>query len=215
MKNYLLLGITQSRYSSRIFNWSNPSETKYGIDGYVNRIDYVRNYKLLYSKLFKILNKDVLVVTHNPWGEYGHPEHIQVNRVIYELSKIKNFEFFVTGFVSTSTLIYARYFINRLSNDHIKYKTNPELYNTIKKIYEKYNCWTWFQEPMQNKYELFYKQINNLQINKKSVTYVNQIPLYIINDGNNFSRNFFHFIKIFIPRFLKKILRELKFRNAK
>ncbi len=215
LTNFLQLGLVQSRFSYKTINWKNPSETKFGLKGYLNKNDYEKNYKLLFDKLSKILTKDSVVITHNPWGEYGHPEHIQVNRVISELSLKKNFEFFVTGFVSTSTLDYARLLINRLGSEFIKYETDFELYQSIKKLYSENGCWTWFNQSIQNKHEIFYKQINNDTNDKQSKIKINQIPLYIINDGNSFTRNLIHIIKIFLPRSIKKILRNIKFQNAK
>ena len=38
-------------------------------------------------KLSKSINYGETIFTHNPWGEYGHEEHIQVFRVIMALSK--------------------------------------------------------------------------------------------------------------------------------
>lgn len=213
LKNFYQLGLTQSRFSNKIINWRKPLETKYGIDGYLNKNDYKKNYKLLFEKLAKILTKDCVVITHNPWGEYGHPEHIQVNRVISELALKKRFEFFVTGFVSTSTLEYSRLLMNRLSSNFIKYEIDIELYQSIKKLYDKNLCWTWFNDSLQNKYEIFYKQINNSIISQESL--VNKIPLFIIKDGNNLTRNLIHIIKAFLPRFIKKILRDIKFQNEK
>ena len=215
LKNFYQLGLKQSRFSYKIINWKKPLETKYGIEGYLNKEDYKKNYYLLFEKLEKILTKESVVITHNPWGEYGHPEHIQVNRVISELATKKNFEFFVTGFVSTSTLEYSRLLMNRLSRNFIKYETDFELYQSIKGLYDKNQCWTWFNELLQNKSEIFFKQINNSTNFKRSMININQIPLYIINDGNGFTRNLIHLIKIFLPRSLKKLFRDIKFQNAK
>ena len=213
IKNFFQLGLTQSRFSNKIINWRKPLETKYGIEGYLNKNDYKKNYKLLFEKLEKILTKDCVVITHNPWGEYGHPEHIQVNRVISKLALKIRFEFFVTGFVSTSTLEYSRLLMNRLSRNFIKYETDIEIYKSIKKLYDKNLCWTWFNDSLQNKYEIFYKQINNSMISQES--FINKIPLFIIKDGNNLTRNLIHIIKAFLPRSIKKILRDIKFQNAK
>ena len=215
LKNFLQLGITQARFSGEIIDWNKPLETKYGIKGYLNQKDYKKNYLLLFEKLSSYLTKDVLVITHNPWGEYGHPEHIQVNRVISELANLKKFEYFVTGFVSTSTLNFSRKCINRLSENFIEYKTNIQLYESIKNLYLKNKCWTWFSDKKINRNEIFYKQIKFSIQDLNCEKSINQRDLFVIDDGSNFSRNFLHILKLFLPYFIKKFLRSLKLRYAK
>ena len=41
-----------------------------------------------------------------------------------------------------------------------RFPTNVELYESIKNLYLKNKCWTWFSDKKINRNEIFYKQIN-------------------------------------------------------
>ena len=43
---------------------------------------YINNFDILVKKLTFELKDFKNVFTHNPWGEYGHEEHIQVFKAI-------------------------------------------------------------------------------------------------------------------------------------
>ncbi len=49
--------------------------------------DYKENYYKLKNHLKKKLMGYVNIFTHNPWGEYGSEEHIQVYKVVKELQE--------------------------------------------------------------------------------------------------------------------------------
>ena len=46
---------------------------------------YDDNFNTLLAELRPVLAGCADVYTHNPWGEYGHPEHIQVYRAVTAL----------------------------------------------------------------------------------------------------------------------------------
>ncbi len=215
LNNFIQLGLKQARFSGKIINWDNPKEIKYGIDGYLNRRDYERNFYDLFEKLSDLLKKDILVVTHNPWGEYGHPEHIQVNRVISEIAEIKKFNYFVTGIASTCNQKYAFNQMHKLGDKYIIFETDLTLFKKIKDLYMENNCWTWFEFYDLPKNEIFFEQINKNKFINQRMKKISQYPVYLINNGNNLSRNLLHILKIFMPLFLQKKLRKLKLRNDK
>jgi len=93
---------------------------------------HVENYEKLIAKLKeKILPYDC-IYTHNPWGEYVHPEHIQVNNVIIELAKVPVFAF--DGITPIT------------SKKRKMEKINLDLYRKIKEIYLTEKAWTWFKD---------------------------------------------------------------------
>ena len=69
-------------------NWKSPKPTVAGLelrhtDGGLRREDvYERNYYELCERLREVLKGYRNVITHNPWGEYGHEEHVQVYRAV-------------------------------------------------------------------------------------------------------------------------------------
>ncbi len=46
---------------------------------------YRANYAAVRKALVPHLEKHRVVYTHNPWGEYGHEEHIQVCRAVLDV----------------------------------------------------------------------------------------------------------------------------------
>ena len=73
----------------------------------------------MYTTLESKLKNEKIVITHNPWGEYGHPEHIQVHRCISKLAAKYKFKVYVTGYSSglSSELMYKT--IHKISNNLI------------------------------------------------------------------------------------------------
>ncbi len=56
----------------------------------------MRNFHRLRDMLRPELEGLDAVVTHNPWGEYGHEEHIQVFRVISAQAEEMGFRVWVS-----------------------------------------------------------------------------------------------------------------------
>ncbi len=89
LKNIHNLGIDVAEVFGSI-DWQNPIFTEYGVKITNNKVSgekYKTNFSVLKKKLAYLLVDYHNVYTHNPWGEYGHEEHIQVFRVIEELQK--------------------------------------------------------------------------------------------------------------------------------
>ena len=101
-----------------LVDWSNPKRSPFGIrldvknrssDMSVLRFSIKRNIRLIrrkyeenYKKLVVRLKGELEgvrnVFTHNPWGEYGHPDHIQVNEALVEIQKEMGFNLYVTTY---------------------------------------------------------------------------------------------------------------------
>src|SRR6202030_399361 len=66
-------------------NWNKPKEADSGLQLQRRRRRtrslYGRNAEKLLRILEVELKHESLVFTHNPWGEYGHEEHVQVFRI--------------------------------------------------------------------------------------------------------------------------------------
>ena len=66
-------------------DWKFPVETEFGL-----ALDlvpaatprYEANFRQLIAELGPLLSNAANVITHNPWGEYGHVEHVQVHRAV-------------------------------------------------------------------------------------------------------------------------------------
>ena len=70
-----------------LVDWRHPvmTPTGMGIADPDARQRYDDNFNTLLAELRPVLAGCADVYTHNPWGEYGHPEHIQVYRAVTAL----------------------------------------------------------------------------------------------------------------------------------
>ena len=141
----------------------NPRFNKYGIEIvgsdplYSEHLrKYKENYHDMRERLAAVLSHYRTVFTHNPWGEYGHEEHVQVHRVICELQEKAGYDIWYSGYCSTRTVGM----INQSScvADNMTLQTDRTTAEKFMEIYKQEGCWTWFPEwhwPIQ---ETFFKQ---------------------------------------------------------
>lgn len=128
-------------------DWQNPLITKYGID-ISNKKYSDKRYKENYYKLKGQLEEKLAgyrnVFTHNPWGEYGSDEHIQVYRVIKALQEKMKFNLWFSNACSNKSFKLMLDYIQGVDLEYVSFKTNTVLANDIKNLYRKNNCWTWY-----------------------------------------------------------------------
>ena len=77
------LGLTETGAFDHA-RWPAPKTTRFGLK-IVGSRKIARTYRQcareLHEALRPIVSKATHVFTHNPWGEYGHEEHVMVHRV--------------------------------------------------------------------------------------------------------------------------------------
>lgn len=92
--------------------------------------------KKMANEILDIVGDDIF--THNPWGEYGHLDHILIHNIL----KHKNPCYSDIAIDLNWLPIHKTgEFVREVEND-------LDLYNKIKSIYDKYGCWTWSQPPI-------------------------------------------------------------------
>ena len=135
---------------SEVFNLSHfdrPVLTEYGlkIKGNGHRTkNYVNNYATIREKIKFFLQGVDKVYTHNPWGEYGNEEHVQVYRAVKSLQSEMGYEIWFDNYASNKTAPLMLDTINRF-NPKIEAKTpNSVLGFEFMQIYKKNACWTWY-----------------------------------------------------------------------
>ncbi|WP_161597016.1 PIG-L family deacetylase [Rhizobium glycinendophyticum] len=149
------LNIRESR-SFLTTNWGRPIETAYGIQCGRDRDGYQRNFELARAAIAEHIAEGDLVVTHNPWGEYGHEEHVQVYRAVAVLKKERDFRLVVTGYASDRVLSFMEMNTPRLGGS-ITLPTNKSLALSLKQHYQKHDSWTWDDGYVWPDQELFYE----------------------------------------------------------
>lgn len=99
--------------------------------------------KKLADQVLALLPKNKKIFTHNPWGEYGHMDHILVHqiaraggkRLIYSDMCIGAAWLPCTPWPSSKSP--ERFCVNDIS-----------FYEKCKAVYDRYGCWTWSKNPI-------------------------------------------------------------------
>ena len=183
LKNYPIkriksLGLSESG-SYGLVDWSNPKRSPYGVELDAQNIRitrpilgglFKRNIKLIRRRYEENYNslvvrlKDELegidnVFTHNPWGEYGHPDHIQVNKALTEIQKELRFSLYVTTYCGIQTLNLVNQYLPLGSTleEYVSIETDKDLANEVVGLYKKYNCWTYHDDWRPMSEDVFIK----------------------------------------------------------
>lgn len=148
IKNIACLGIDESEVFNHA-NWHNPVITTFGINISTKSIS-AGNYRENYYKLKKGLKNKLIgyrnVFTHNPWGEYGNEEHIQIYRVVKDLQEEMKFNLWFSNYCSNKSFNLMLKYIHGFDSGYVTLKTNKKLGNYIKELYKKNGCWTWYDD---------------------------------------------------------------------
>ncbi len=92
------------------FDHANPEPTGTGvaIAEAAARVRYDANFPRLVAALRPVLAGCATVFTHNPWGEYGHSEHIQVYRAVAALQEELGYTLWFPNYVARASWALAR-----------------------------------------------------------------------------------------------------------
>lgn len=104
---------------------------------------YKANFLLLCKMLEDRLSGITDVVTHNPWGEYGHEDHVQVFRAVEYVAQKLGYKIWVTGYVSDKAVILMQRHLHRLGPPSPALQTEKPLGQALRKIYIETGSWTW------------------------------------------------------------------------
>ena len=209
--NLINLNITQAKKSYRPLNWFDVHDNEYGVRGDLEESSYLKNFLILKSKLNELITSNSSVITHNPWGEYGNTEHIQIFKVIFKIAKEKNINMIVDGYYSNLTRFYTGRKQHFLIPKIYSFKTNKKLYSLLKDHYLRNGCWTWFNNYQVPLYESFFKVDLKKDINSNlEYSRIINYPLNYIEMRNPLIQYLRDFIKIIIPVRLKNIYRKIR-----
>ncbi len=160
-------------------DWDNPKLTEFGIDlgneatfrdakqsvkkllgrgaapaGGIKR-NYEANSRELYDKLKPMLTPDMNVFTHNPWGEYGHEDHLQVFRVVDRLRRELGFKLWMTNYCTDRALPLAMTYFNGGNRDFVQLPVDREYADMVASVYRRHGCWTWADDWQWFPFELY------------------------------------------------------------
>jgi len=138
--------------------WSNPTLTDYGVQ--LQNPECDKSYQETFNEVVNALTtylteaQPTTVFTHNPWGEYGHEDHIQIYRALEMLQASFGFQLLVSCYSHSKTLMKLE--INKLSNTFYIGQPNLQIYQQVKQLYLDNDVWTWHDNYVPPKNEYFF-----------------------------------------------------------
>lgn len=118
---------------------------------------YDRNRARLLSALRSQLADESVIFTHNPWGEYGHEEHVQVFSVVAALKTQIGYEMRVSGYVGRRSLKTMLNSSHMLDGRPLCLDTDKLLAGQLRDLYLQNDCWTWREDNDWPTSEVFYR----------------------------------------------------------
>jgi LmbE family N-acetylglucosaminyl deacetylase len=114
---------------------------------------YQTNYRAIMAGLEPHLRSGPTVFTHNPWGEYGHEEHVQVCHAVLELAHRHGCSVWAwDGFSRREQLgmgvrLRADYFCERelARLPSVERDVDLERFGELRNLYAQHGVWTWFE----------------------------------------------------------------------
>jgi len=143
----IALGVEANRRQiTRLARMSLPkttSATRVAVaDAGVSRA-YEANFHRIRQALEPRLRPDMNVFTHNPWGEYGHEEHVQVFRVLQQLRESMGFRLWMSNYCTDRALPLAMRYFETCPGGYIRLPTDKAFADEVAAVYKRHDCWTW------------------------------------------------------------------------
>ena len=123
---------------------------------------YVANYGALVTLLRPHIREHSCIYTHNPWGEYGHEEHIQVFNAVTSLARDPGQSVWVWDgppawrLLADGVGLRYSYFGRRVRGlPRRRLRIDIPLYQSIKQLYMSCHAWTWapaYEPPQPSTY---------------------------------------------------------------
>jgi LmbE family N-acetylglucosaminyl deacetylase len=134
--------------SVHLVNWLTTEPDEYGVK--LNAASVTNEQRERYRECFHALRRALapklrefdVVFTHNPWGEYGHPDHVQLCAVVASLSAEYGFRVLYSGYVASRTMPLAARYLPRLGG-WVELPVARALGEAIEALYKRHGAWTW------------------------------------------------------------------------
>lgn len=130
-------------------DWKRPAVVKYGLKLTKNRRSNVR-YRDTYERLVNALRAVVAdaknVFSHNPWGEYGHEDHVLVHQALNALRAEFGYDLWFSNYCSTRSLGLMNKYISGFAADYVRLAVDLDLARRVAEVYRSNGCWTWHKD---------------------------------------------------------------------
>jgi LmbE family N-acetylglucosaminyl deacetylase len=145
----------------RLVDWSRPVLTATGmaIADPAGQARYDANFGRLLNALRPLLVGASDVYTHNGWGEYGHPEHVQVHRAVACLQPELGFTLWFSNYVAPLSFALAQHLSGAPAwAEKRPVRPDVALAKQLRRIYLQNGAWTWSRLHRWPVQEMFYAQ---------------------------------------------------------
>jgi LmbE family N-acetylglucosaminyl deacetylase len=148
-------------------DWRRRSPTPYGVAldrdcPSALRKRYVANHAALCELLAERITPGSLVYTHNPWGEYGHEEHVQVCRAVLDVASVAGASVWAwdglprAELARSSMRLRADYYEAAVAGLAATSRTTDRaMFQQLKDLYQRNSAWTWrpdYEPPEHPRY---------------------------------------------------------------
>lgn len=129
-------------------DWKNPRPVPAGMaiaDRGVRR-RYEENFALLVPRLEPLLRDVDLVFTHNPWGEYGHEDHVQVHQAIRRILSRRRGRMMMPAYFTAKSSRMREKTAACADPEPFALRVDKARARAIKELYESHGCWTYIKD---------------------------------------------------------------------
>jgi LmbE family N-acetylglucosaminyl deacetylase len=104
---------------------------------------YSENFDAIVAALRPRLSAGMNVFTHNPWGEYGHEEHVQLFRALDLLRGEMGFSLWMSNYCTERALPLAMRYFQAAPGPYVRLPTDKAFAEKVADVYKRHGCWTW------------------------------------------------------------------------
>lgn len=143
-----LLDLAQSK-SHNMSQWPEPEETEYGLkltkNADLDRL-HIEQARRLRDAVEPFVAAASNVFTHNPWGEYGHEDHVQVHRVVSRLAGESAARLWFGNYVSNKSSGLMRRCLQSFPDSYYDMPIDQERARRVASAYITNGAWTWIDD---------------------------------------------------------------------
>lgn len=129
--------------------WPEPEETDYGLR-LVRNPDhdepFIEQAQRVATALEPIIAAADNVYTHNPWGEYGHEDHVQVCRIVTDLAQKHGASTWYSSYVSNKSIALMRRYAGGFDHDYYTMPVDTVKAREIADTYFRNDAWTFIDD---------------------------------------------------------------------
>lgn len=140
---------------------------------------YRCNARRLRKTLARRLSAGASVITHSPWGDYGHEEHVQVHAALRTLVHEHSLQLWHTNYATNKSLKLFRRTAFRHRCSWFTTSTAPELLARMQAFYTQHNVWTWRSDWTGFEQEAYIRPLLNTTM--QAYTHFPPINLFKLN----------------------------------